>query len=215
MSNKLIMVISILLITIFALSACQTDETDPGMVDTPVAEETPVVEETPVDGEPAPFETPTGDQQVHIVLWTKEGNSERGIQYVNDLVNEYTAQYPNVTFDVSNLDVETLRQDFLTASQAGNPPDLLWTVSDHAGLFTKAGLLQPVQDLFDMDQYVVPVVLGKSTWGVPISIGNHLMLIYNRSLLPEPPQDTNELIEVGQGLSPHSNSCTVLNSRHP
>jgi arabinogalactan oligomer / maltooligosaccharide transport system substrate-binding protein len=215
MSNKLIMVISILLITLFALSACQTDETDPGMVDTPIAEETPVVEETPVDGEPAPVETPTGDQPVHIVLWTKEGDSDRGIQYVNDLVNEYTAQYPNVTFDVSNLDVETLREDFLTASQAGNPPDLLWTVNDHAGLFTKAGLLQPVQDLFDMDQYVVSVVLGEYTWGVPISSGNHLMLIFNRSLLPEPPQNTNELVEVGQGLTGESQYALVYNQTEP
>jgi arabinogalactan oligomer / maltooligosaccharide transport system substrate-binding protein len=231
MSKKIMMVIGILLIAVGALSACQVDEPTPGE-DTPVPGETPPAQETPIDGEPTPVEPPdngepasaetpeevlppTEDQPVHIVLWTKESEADRGLQYVNDLVNEYTSQNPNVTIEVVNLDVETLREDFLDASLAGNPPDLLWTVSDHAGPFTEAGLLEPVQDLFDMDQYVTSVVLGENTWGVPISSGNHLMLIYNRSLLPEAPQDTNELVQVGQDLTGDNRYALVYNQTEP
>jgi arabinogalactan oligomer / maltooligosaccharide transport system substrate-binding protein len=221
MSKKFMLGISVLLIAVFALSACQSEETPPGAADTPAAGETPLVDETPAEGEPAPEgspdeELPTPvDDAVHIVLWTNEGESERVIQYVNDLLNEYTAQNPSVTFDVENRDAETLREDFLTASAAGNPPDLLWTVRDHAGPFTEAGLIRPVQDLFDMDQYVTSIVLGDNTWGVPISSGNHLMLIYNRNLLPEPPQDTNELVEVGQELTGDDAYALVYNQTEP
>jgi maltose-binding protein MalE len=216
MSKKLLWAISILLIAVFALSACQADETDPGAAETPVDQETPVEQETPMEGEPTQVETPdeelppTGDEPVHIVLWTKEGEADLGLVYVNSLVDEYTTQNPNVTFDVVNKEVETLREDFLTASLAGNPPDLLWTVSDHAGPFTEAGLIRPVQDHFNMDQYVSSVVLGENTWGVPISSGNHLMLIFNRSLLAEAPEDTNELVEVGQDLAGESQLCLGL-----
>jgi arabinogalactan oligomer / maltooligosaccharide transport system substrate-binding protein len=221
MSKKLLWAISILLIAVFALSACQADETDPGAAETPVDQETPVEQETPMEGEPTQVETPdeelppTGDEPVHIVLWTKEGEADLGLVYVNSLVDEYTTQNPNVTFDVVNKEVETLREDFLTASLAGNPPDLLWTVSDHAGPFTEAGLIRPVQDHFNMDQYVSSVVLGENTWGVPISSGNHLMLIFNRSLLAEAPEDTNELVEVGQDLAGDSSYALVYNQTEP
>jgi arabinogalactan oligomer / maltooligosaccharide transport system substrate-binding protein len=220
MSRRLLMVIGVLLIAVLALAACQPEETAPPAEPGPGVE--PPAQETPVDGEPEPVQPdedevlpPTGDQPVHIVLWTKEGEADMGLQYVNDLVRRYTEQNPNVTFDVINRDVETLREDFLTASLAGNPPDLLWTVSDHAGPFTEAGLLMPVQDLFDMDQYVTSVVIGENTWGVPISSGNHLMLIYNRALLPEAPEDTNELLQVGQELTGQGMYALVYNQTEP
>jgi arabinogalactan oligomer/maltooligosaccharide transport system substrate-binding protein len=37
------------------------------------------------------------------------------------------------------------------------------------------------------------VKLGGKTWGVPISNGNHLMLLYNKKLIATPPKTTNEM----------------------
>jgi arabinogalactan oligomer / maltooligosaccharide transport system substrate-binding protein len=227
MSKKFMMVIGVLLIAIFAVSACQSDDTPtgavetPGEVEAPVEGETPDPQETLVDGEPNSTEAPAEilpaaeSEPVNIILWTKEGNTDRGMQYVDELANAYTSQHPNVTFEIDHKEVETLREDFLTASSAGNPPDLLWTVGDHAGPFTVDGLIQPVQDLFDMEQYVTSVILGDNTWGVPVSSGNHLMLIYNRSLIEEPPLDTNQLIEIGQALSDGENYALVYNQTEP
>jgi arabinogalactan oligomer / maltooligosaccharide transport system substrate-binding protein len=225
MSKKLMMVISVLLIAVFALSACQSDDTPAGSAETPGAVEAPVEGETPdppeTPSEPTSIGTPdevlpaAGNEPVNIVFWTKEGNTDWGMQYIDELANAYTAQYPNVTFEIDHKEVETLREDFITASSAGNAPDLLWTVSDHAGPFIEASLIQPVQDLFDMEQYVTSVILGDNTWGVPVSSGNHLMLIYNRSLIQEPPQDTNQLIDSGQNLSEGENYVLVYNQTEP
>jgi len=139
---------------------------------------------------------PTGD--VALTLWTQEGESDFALQYVKSLTDAFTAEYPNITFDVVQKDTEVLREDFQTASLAGSAPDLLWTVSDHAGPFVTAGIIQPVGDFFDMELYVPRVEMNGKTWAVPISSGNHLMLLYNKSMVPTAPADTDEFIAVAK-----------------
>jgi len=141
----------------------------------------------------APAATPT-PENVKITLWTKEGEVDGGLQYVQSLADAYTAAHPNVTFEVVNKEVETLREDFQTASLAGNAPDLLWTVSDHAGPFVAADLIQPVDGMVDLTAYVESVMQNGKTWAVPISSGNHLMLLYNKDLIATAPKDTDELM---------------------
>ena len=78
---------------------------------------------------------PEGD--FALTMWTKEGEADGSFQYVKSLTDAYTAAHPNVTFEVVNKDVEALREDFQTSSLAGDPPDLLWTVSDHGACSTR------------------------------------------------------------------------------
>ncbi|HAF63145.1 MAG TPA: sugar ABC transporter substrate-binding protein [Anaerolineaceae bacterium] len=158
-------------------------------------------------------EVPT--DELTIQLWTQEGESDNALQYVTSLTDAFTTMYPNITFEVVQKDTETLREDFQTASLAGAAPDLLWTVSDHAGPFTTAGIIQPVDDYFDMDIYVPSVVMNGQTWGVPISSGNHLMLYYNKALIAEPPADTDELIAKAQELTSGDQYGIVYNMTEP
>lgn len=161
----------------------------------------------------AKVEVPT--DELTISLWTQEGESDNAYQYVVSLTDAFTALYPNITFEVVQKDTETLREDFQTASLAGAAPDLLWTVSDHAGPFTTAGLIQPVEDYFDMDLYVPSVVMNDHTWAVPISTGNHLMLIYNKDLIAEAPADTDEMIAKAQELTHDDQYGLVFNATEP
>jgi arabinogalactan oligomer/maltooligosaccharide transport system substrate-binding protein len=142
-----------------------------------------------------------GEQEVNVNefdLWTQEGEGDGGLQFVQSLADLYMEQNPGVTINVVDHDTESLREDFQTASLAGDPPQLLWTVNDHAGPFTVADLIQPVQDMYNADEFVEPLELAGDYWGVPISSGNHLMLMYNRSLISEPPANTDELISMSQ-----------------
>jgi arabinogalactan oligomer/maltooligosaccharide transport system substrate-binding protein len=122
---------------------------------------------------------------VKVTYWTKEGDTN--LVYIKALADAYTAANPNVTFDVVNKDVETLRQDFQTASLAGNQPDLLWTVADHIGPFTAADLILSMDGIYDTSGYlpnaVQAVTAGGKVWGVPISYGNQLMLYWNKGLV--------------------------------
>jgi arabinogalactan oligomer/maltooligosaccharide transport system substrate-binding protein len=145
-----------------------------------------------------------GLKATKVLLWTKEGEADQALQYVQYMADLFTKVYPKITFEVVNKNVEVLREDFQTASLAGTPPDLLWTVSDHAGPFTVAGLVQPVDSLFTLSNYVTSAVnavkLSGKTWGVPISNGNHLMLMYNKKLIAKPPANTNELLALAGKL---------------
>lgn len=157
--------------------------------------------------------------EVTIQLWTQEGDADGGHQFVQKLSKAFMEKNPDVTIDVVSKDTEILREDYQTASLAGDAPELLWTVNDHAGPFTKAGLIQPVDDLFDLSIYVESalegVQLDGKTWGVPVANGNHLMLMYNKELISEPPQNTDELIKVGKELTKGDQYALVWNQIEP
>jgi arabinogalactan oligomer/maltooligosaccharide transport system substrate-binding protein len=152
---------------------------------------------------------------VTVTMWTQEGEAEDALQFVEDLANTYSEQTDGVTIEVLQKGTEVLREDFLTASLANNAPDLLWTVNDHAGPFIEASAIQPVGEMFDMSKYVEAVSLEGKTWGVPISSGNHLMLMYNKSIVSEPPENTEELIEMGKQYTSGEQYGLVYNAVEP
>jgi arabinogalactan oligomer/maltooligosaccharide transport system substrate-binding protein len=148
--------------------------------------------------------TPALAQGASFELWTKEGEADGSLQWVQKLADDYMAANPDVSIEVIQKEVggsESLRQDFQIQSFAGNPPALLWTVGDHLGPFTAAELLLPLDGLIDAESYD-PAALAAmktadgTTYGVPINVGNHLMLYYNKDMVAECPADSDALIEV-------------------
>jgi arabinogalactan oligomer/maltooligosaccharide transport system substrate-binding protein len=145
-------------------------------------------------------EFPTGD--ITIELWTKEGDPQ--IDFVQALADDYTALHSNVTFEVVNKDVELLREDMVnTALSPDAQPELLWTVLDHVGPFVEAGVIQPIGGQFD-ESVLVEQAQGQGEfdgeiWVAPISVGNQLMLYYNKSIVgDEPPANTDELTSTAE-----------------
>lgn len=166
----------------------------------------------------APAEAPA--EPVTIVMWTKEGEADGGLQYNQALAEAFHKDNPNVTVEVvKKKDVEELREDFQTAALAGSSPDLLWTVNDHAGPFTAAEIIQPVDGLFDLGAYVPgaleAVKLDGKTWGVPISSGNHLMLMYNKKFIDAAPANTDEMIAKGKEIAASGTTPLVFNQTEP
>lgn len=158
-------------------------------------------------------------EDVTIQFWTQEGESDGGFQYVKKLVDGFMAQNANIKIELVTKGTEELREDYQTSSLAGNAPDLLWTVSDQVGPYTKAGLIQPIDDMFDLSVFVDSAVAGikldGKTWGVPVANGNHLMLMYNTSLIAEAPKTTDELIAKGKELSKDGQYGIVWNQMEP
>ncbi len=65
-----------------------------------------------------------------------------------------------------------------------------------------ADIVEAVDNLFDLNMYVDSamdaVKLEGKYWGIPISNGNHLMLLYNKKLIAEAPKNTDELFAIGK-----------------
>lgn len=147
---------------------------------------------------------PTGD--ISIELWHKEGDLQ--LPAIEALTAAYTALHPNVTFSLVNKEVggtEAMREDMVNSALSPDAqPELVWTVLDHVGPFVEAGVIQPLDGLFDESvlaesaqgsgTFTDPATGESHVWVAPISIGNQLMLYYDKSVVDTAPADTNELI---------------------
>jgi arabinogalactan oligomer/maltooligosaccharide transport system substrate-binding protein len=171
---------------------------------------------TAPEATPAPTEAafPTGD--FNLTLWTKEGEADGSYQFVKKIADAYTALHPNVVFEVVNKDVEALREDFQTASLAGDAPEILWTVADHVGPFTAADLILPLDDMVDKASYVPAaaeiVTADGKLWGAPTSFGNQLMLLWDKTQLGDtPPADSDAWVAKAKELTTGGNYGIVFN----
>ena len=142
-------------------------------------------------------------QGVSFELWTKEGEADGSLQWVQKLADDYMAANPDVSIEVIQKEVggsESLRQDFQIQSFAGNPPALLWTVGDHLGPFTAAELLLPLDGLIDAEYVDAPrSPRCRRPTGPPMACPSTsatiLMLYYNKDMVAECPADSDALIE--------------------
>lgn len=210
MTRKLHRLLAIVSIGTLLLAACGGGELG--------GEESEEPEESQAAGESeaAPSEAAFPEGDVAIELWTKEGDPQ--IEYVQALADAYEAERPNVTIEVVNKDVELLREDLVnTALSPDAAPELVWTVADHVGPFTAANVIQDLDGKVDTAPYeegaLAAVQVDGTTWGIPISNGNQLMLYYNKSLVgEEAPADTDELISIAsENTSPPDTYGLVFN----
>ena len=103
----------------------------------------------------------------------------------------------DVRFIRTHYQNEDLHQQFQTASIAGNPPDIMLSPSDKAGVYCISGFILPVDGLFDLGRYnkagIDAITLDGKTWGVPMTNGNHLMLFYNKRMVKSPPETMDDV----------------------
>jgi arabinogalactan oligomer/maltooligosaccharide transport system substrate-binding protein len=200
MKKHLWLAISVLMIAAFALAACQPAAT-PEPTTAPQPTQAAAATQPPAPTATTPPE-PTAEPQaepVTIAFWEQEG-AEVDV-FIDQLIADFTAEHPNVTIERTHYDNEALRDQFQTASLANAAPDLVRVPNDFAGPFSTLDIVAPIDQLFDqafLDQFfpgsLGPSVVGGTLWGVPDNYGNHLMLLYNKDLIAEPPATFEDLI---------------------
>jgi arabinogalactan oligomer/maltooligosaccharide transport system substrate-binding protein len=202
---------------IFA-AACGGGAATPSPTEAPAESMAPesMAPESMAPESPAAVTCPDGEY--NLAIWTKEGDPS--LAYVQAVADAYTAAHPNVTFEITNKDVELLREDFQTASLAGDAPEILWTVSDHIGPFTAADLITPLDDMIDTASYdptaLSFVQVDGVTWAAPITFGNQLMLYWDKSKVGETaPADSDAMIAKAVELTSGDNYGLVFNNTEP
>lgn len=160
------------------------------------------------------------DDPKTIVVWEQEDASV--VPYIDGVFEDFRKLPGNEDIKVvrTHYHTEDLKQQFLTASIAGSPPDLIMGPSDSAGIYSVAGFILPVDGIFDLERFNKPVMeaitLDGKSWGVPISNGNHLMLFYNKRIVGEAPATTDELFKFCSGAGKLGlEHCMALNLSEP
>lgn len=146
------------------------------------------------------------EEPVTIAFWEQEG--EEVDVFLDELIAEFQEANPNITIERTHYENEALRDQFQTASLADAAPEVVRVPNDFAGPFSTLEIVAPVSELFDeefLGQFfegaLGPAVVGGTLWGVPDNYGNHLMLLYNKSLIAEPPATFEDLITEAQALT--------------
>lgn len=131
-----------------------------------------------------------------LLVTTETG---RGLDFVKQVAAEFNSQ-STWHVEVVAKAPDELRIDLQTALLADAAPELIWASADQARVLAAAELLQPVTDLFVADAFMPAAVADSNLqgvqWGVPVSAGDQLVLLYNRSLVAAPPATTDDLLSM-------------------
>ena len=148
-------------------------------------------------------EGPEGDR-TRIRIWHQKLSVGRAL--LEDAVADFNASQDEIYVETLYKENEELRNLFVTAAVGGQGPELIYGPADNLGLLVLTKTIRPLDDIFeesffqDFDE-AGRIQWGDSTWIIADQIGNHLAFVYNKALIPEPPETFGELIEMGKELT--------------
>lgn len=135
---------------------------------------------------------------VELVFWEHEYDEIQ--KSLDTIFSDFEKANPGIKLKRSHFKTEDLRTQFQTAAMGGGGADLVLAPNDFGGAFSIMGIIQPVNDWVMPDRFVEGAIKGVSDqqgkiWGVPLSRGNHLLLLVNKKYLPKAPESIEDLIK--------------------
>jgi len=145
------------------------------------------------------------DTRTVITIWHQSRPSE--YKLLRDEIKRFEATHPDVRVRALYKETEELRNGFQAAVLAGGGPELIYGPSDVLGALQTMGVVQDLSRWFPADRNS-DFVEGALTYlpsridpskkelvQVADRFGNHLALVYNKRFVPQPPKNTEELID--------------------
>ncbi len=132
-----------------------------------------------------------------IRIWHQKIGPER--LFFERVVEEYNAANADHVVEVLYRETEEARNLFVIASVGGKGPELLFGPSDNVSVLALTQSIMPIDRVLDaeyLSQFNDEGVLswdGKP-WMVADQVGNHLMFVYNKRYITEPPDSISEMI---------------------
>ncbi len=139
-----------------------------------------------------------------LQVWHQMIYSHREV--LAEVLREFEKRNPGVTVQSTYRETEELRSAYQASAIGGTGPELIYGPSDQIGPYATMGIVRPLeQELGDaffksFDPLAAPVYMNHH-FMIGDNVGNNLMLLYNKKLIQVPPQNTQELIEMGQKLT--------------
>jgi raffinose/stachyose/melibiose transport system substrate-binding protein len=212
MSRKIYMILSVLLVAAFALTACGAPATEapPAATEAPAQPAEPAATEAPAE----PAMTEEMAEPVTITWWHISTAEEHKALW-QKLADEYMADHPNVNIEITVLENEAFKTKLTTVMQSGEPPDIFQSWGGGVmNEYANAGLLKDITADLDADggawrDTFAPGALGvyaykDQNYGVPWDMGM-IGFWYNKALFAQagidaPPTTWTELVDDVQKL---------------
>ncbi|MBX2818980.1 MAG: extracellular solute-binding protein [Rhodothermaceae bacterium] len=144
------------------------------------------------------------DERVHVRIWHQKIGAER--VFFERAVDIYNDSHPDRHVEILYKETEELRNLFIVASAGGQGPELIYSPADNLSIFALTKTIRPISDALSPDYLSIFGSDGVLSWEgdqlmVADQVGNHLTLVYNKALIPEPPTRFDELITLLQELT--------------
>jgi maltose/maltodextrin transport system substrate-binding protein len=142
---------------------------------------------------------PAFAESPRLLVWINGDKAYNGLQKVGNAFEKASGVKVVVEHPVDPTD------KFQQAAGAGKGPDIFCWPHDRVGEWAKAGLLTPLRPSSRLkaeveDQAWAAMSYRGRIWGYPIAIET-TGLIYNKALVPKPPETWGELIEIDRKLA--------------
>lgn len=134
-----------------------------------------------------------------LLVWI---NGDKGYEGVAKIAEKFTK---DTGIPVKVEHPEDAIAKFEQSAAAGKGPDIWIWPHDRAGSWVSAGLISAVTPTKKTVDSIDPLAwkawnMGGKTWGYPLSI-EAVALLYNKALVPTPPQSWEEVIALDKKLS--------------
>ncbi len=144
-----------------------------------------------------------------ILLATEEGKliiwaDDTRAPIFKEIASSYTEE-TGIEVDVFEMTMDDITEQIVTASPAGEGPDFIVGAHDWIGRLVLNGSIAPIDLPEDIIEQFDPVTIdamsyGGKLYGVPYS-REGVALLYNKDLVPEPPQTWRELVNIAKELT--------------
>jgi len=146
------------------------------------------------------------DTRPHLMIWHTKDAREGAL--FRELLAAYNAKHPETVVQALKKDPDELRNLYVIAAVAGQGPDLAFVPADSVGVFVTTKTVLALDDLFPvetgfLDRFAPEGIVRwrDRPWLVGDQIGNHLVLVCNRDLVPKPPETLDDLIRIAKELT--------------
>ncbi|MBI3158469.1 MAG: extracellular solute-binding protein [Chloroflexi bacterium] len=188
MKNKLFGLLALLVVASLVLAACGPTATPS---EEPAGEE-PAAEEPPAE-EPAAEEPAEEAAPVTVTLWHSLKDSETA--GLNEIINAYTAENPNVTIETLFVPFDDLRNKYETAAATGEGPDILIGADDWGPALYDALLVADLSDVPTDNVNAAALAVGQyndAQVELPYVLKG-VVLFRNTAIQPEPAASWDDL----------------------
>ncbi|HEX2180848.1 MAG TPA: extracellular solute-binding protein, partial [Rubrobacteraceae bacterium] len=147
-----------------------------------------------------------GGEVIRFFTGTAETTAQEKAQ-IEIQVDRFQEQHPKYMLEREAIPTESLRDVIQTRLQSDNPPDVFTydTGPGFGGVLADAGLLRSLEDAYKdrgwdiYDWAKQRATYNGTTFGVPVQV-EEIVVYYNKSLVPEPPQTVDELRQIADDL---------------
>ncbi len=146
-------------------------------------------------------------QNLSLLVWINGDKAYNGLQKVGDAFEKATGVKVIVQHPESATD------KFQQAAGAGKGPDIFCWAHDRSGEWAKGGLIVPIRPSQRVLDEIEPAAWdafryqGK-LWGYPVAL-EAIGLIYNKALVPTPPESFDDVVKIHEQLKPKGKSAIL------